>query len=81
MRLFATRRECEIILTSLYSKMSTLPIDQLEEYNNLTSRILSVTDKQCKRDNTKYEYFDTDSICEIYHKGVTHANVSNTKPV
>lgn len=68
MRIFATRRECEIILTSLYSKMSTLPFDQLEEYNNLTSRILSVTDKQCKHDNTRYDYYNNDNVCEMYHK-------------
>ena len=81
MRLYATRRECEIILTALYSKMSTLPIDQLEEYNNLTSRIIAVTDKQCKCDNTRYDNYNIDAVCEMYHKGVTHANISNTKPV
>lgn len=55
MRIYATRRECEIILNALYSKMSTLTLDELNEYNTITARIMKVTVSQCKRDNTRYE--------------------------
>lgn len=57
MRLYATRRECEMILSSLYDKMSNIPIEQLPEYQRLTQRILEINAKQCKKDTSRYEEY------------------------
>lgn len=55
MRIYATKRECEILLNCLYSKMQDLKLEEIAEYNNLANRIITVTSKQCKHDNSTYE--------------------------
>lgn len=55
MRLYATRRECEMILSGLYGKMKDLPMDELPEYQRLAQRILEVNAKQCKDDMSRYD--------------------------
>lgn len=54
MRLYANRRECEIILNCLYNKMKDLTIEELPEYHRLTQRIIKVNESQCKNDKTSY---------------------------
>lgn len=49
MRIYATRRECEIILNCLYSRMGTLRLDKLAD------RIIEVTNSQCKMDHSTYK--------------------------
>lgn len=55
MRIYATRRECEIILNCLYGKMSTLKLEDIAEYNRLADRIIAVTSRQCERDHSTYK--------------------------
>lgn len=55
MRLYATRRECEMILSCLYDRMADVPLEELPEYQRLTQRILEVNVKQCKKDMSRYE--------------------------
>ena len=55
MRIYTTRRECEIILNCLYSKMSTLKLEDIAEYNRLADRIVAVTNNQCKYDHSAYK--------------------------
>lgn len=55
MRIYATRRECEIILNCLYEKMSTLKLEDIAEYNRLADRIVTVTNNQCKDDHSAYK--------------------------
>ena len=55
MRIYATRRECEIILNCLYGKMSTLKLEDIAEYNRLADRIVTVTNNQCKDDHSAYK--------------------------
>ena len=55
MRIYATRRECEILLNCLYSKMSTLKLEEMQEYNKLADRIIAVTSTQCKDDHSTYK--------------------------
>lgn len=55
MRLYATRRECEIILNCLYKQMGELRLEELSEYNALANRIIAVTSNQCKRDHSTYD--------------------------
>lgn len=55
MRIYATRRECEIILNCLYSRMGTLRLDELAKYNKLADRIIEVTNSQCKMDHSTYK--------------------------
>lgn len=55
MRLYATRRECEIILSCLYDRMSTLKLDEMREYNTLADRIIKVTANQCEKDHSTYK--------------------------
>lgn len=55
MRLYATRRECEIILSCLYERMSSLKLEEMSEYSKLTDRIIKVTDTQCEKDRSTYK--------------------------
>lgn len=55
MRIYATRRECEIILNCLYDRMSTLKLDEMPEYSKLADRIIAVTSKQCEKDHSTYK--------------------------
>lgn len=55
MRLYANRRECEIILSCLYERMANLQLDELQEYNKLANRIVEVNFRQCKEDKSKYK--------------------------
>lgn len=55
MRIYATRRECEIILNCLYKQMGELRLEELSEYNALANRIIAVTDNQCKDDHSTYK--------------------------
>ena len=55
MRIYATRRECEIILNCLYSRMGNLKLEELSEYNKLADRIIAVTSRQCERDHSTYK--------------------------
>jgi len=55
MRIYATRRECEIILNCLYDRMSTLKLEEIREYNALANRIVEVTTKQCENDHSTYK--------------------------
>lgn len=54
MKIYATRRECEIILNCLYSRMGNLKMDEMPEYNKIANRIIEVTNKQCKADHSSY---------------------------
>lgn len=54
MRIYATRRECEIILSCLYERMATLSIGEMAEYDKLASRIMEVNRRQCEDDKSKY---------------------------
>lgn len=54
MRIYATRRECEIILSCLYERMAGLPIHKIEEYEKLASRIVEINRRQCKDDKSEY---------------------------
>lgn len=55
MRIYATRRECEIILNCLYGRMRTLKLEELPEYNRLADRIIDVTSRQCEKDHSSYK--------------------------
>lgn len=54
MRLYATRRECEILLSCLYSRMGTLKLSEMPEYSALANRIIAITNRQCKNDHSSY---------------------------
>lgn len=54
MRMYATRRECEMILSCLYERMSKVGIDEMMEYEKLTSRVVKILATQCKKDNSTY---------------------------
>jgi diadenosine tetraphosphate (Ap4A) HIT family hydrolase len=55
MRIYATRRESEIILNSLFKQMAELPMDEIAEYNEIAQRIIRVNKTQCKSDHSKYK--------------------------
>ncbi len=60
MRIYATRRECEIILSCLYDRMSALTLNEMAEYNNIADRIIRVTSHQCEKDRTTYKEKEND---------------------
>ena len=55
MRIYATRRECEILLNCLYSKMGTLKLEEMSEYSKIADRIIAVTANQCEKDRSTYK--------------------------
>jgi hypothetical protein len=53
-KIFTTRKQCEMILSCLYERMQNLPTSELPEYNKLCTRLVNILELQCKEDDSHY---------------------------
>ena len=54
MRIYATRRETEMILDGLYTEMRNAQAEDLPDYYKIIERIQTILQAQCKDDRTTY---------------------------
>lgn len=55
MRIYANRRETEMILDGLYSEMRKAQAEDLPDYYKIIERIQTVLQEQCKYDRSLYQ--------------------------
>lgn len=54
MRIYATRRQTEMILDGLYTEMRSAQVEDLQDYYKIIERIQTILQAQCKDDRTTY---------------------------